>query len=233
MKRVTILAAMHGDETYGIVLYNAFVMTFPELADNVQLIIGNEQAFKDKARYIDADMNREYESKDKNHESQEIQRVERQLASFSPHFILDIHTTRRDSGVFFISDTPNPTRQTLFNMLEIDVCIMRDEVIKKSFIGHHPNAVSLEYSLKSISDQTTKMFVENLAKLINNTGPKKTTSRVFTVSKLISKEEWLRYKSLQNYDSKREGTALMVPADTSEMDAEYYGFWCHEVFKRS
>lgn len=129
MKKVTIIAAMHGIETYGIDLCNEFVKTYPELSHNIQLIIGNERAYKDQIRYIDVDMNRHYGSTDSTHESTEIARVENALEQFSPDYIIDIHTTKRDSGVFFISDTPNETRKVLFDMIPIDVCVIKDPVI--------------------------------------------------------------------------------------------------------
>lgn len=44
MKKVTILAAMHGDEVYGVQLYNAFVDKFSTMKPFVQLVIGNEPA---------------------------------------------------------------------------------------------------------------------------------------------------------------------------------------------
>ena len=79
---------MHGVETYGIDLYEEFIQNFPDLADNVQLIIGNELAYTNKVRYIDVDMNRHYGKYDNSHESSEIKRVEAQLESFKPDYII-------------------------------------------------------------------------------------------------------------------------------------------------
>ncbi|MFZ1301639.1 MAG: succinylglutamate desuccinylase/aspartoacylase family protein [Candidatus Microsaccharimonas sp.] len=228
MKRVTLLAAMHGIETYGIDLHKAFTERFPELVENVQLIIGNELAYEKQVRYIDVDMNRHYGQPEDAHESEEIQRIEQQLEAFQPDYIIDIHTTKRDSGVFFISDIPNTTREVIFDMIPVDICIMKDSVINKSFIGHHNNAVSLEYSLRFITDDSTEAFVNALANVINEK-PNNNHGSVYDVSHLISKDEWLSYPGIKNYDTKSEGVALMVPADSTEMDAEYYGFWCTEA----
>lgn len=225
MKTVTILAAMHGIETYGIDLYNEFVKAFPHLSSNVQLIIGNELAYEKQVRFIDVDMNRHYGSNESAHETSEMIRVESLLESFNPDYIIDIHTTKRDSGIFFISDELTAARQTMSAMIPYDVCVMRDTVINKSFIGHHTKGISLEYSLRSISDETTAEFINALALLVE--GKKgKNQNKVYNVSNLISKKEWLEYEGLKNYDQTPLGTALMVPADVSEMDAEYYGFWC-------
>lgn len=101
MKRVVILAAMHGDETYGIELFNEFIKKFPHLAQQVELIIGNELAYKKKVRFIDADMNRQYRDSRLTHESREIKRVEALLKKIDPDYIIDIHTTKRNSGIFF------------------------------------------------------------------------------------------------------------------------------------
>ena len=230
MKRVTILAAMHGIETYGIDLYNEFVKKFPSLAENVQLVIGNEPAYKNNVRYIDVDMNRHYGEPGTTSEFKEIARVESLLGSFNPDYIIDIHTTKRNSDVFFVSDIPNDDRRVIFDMLPIDICIMKDSVIKKSFIGNHSNAVSLEYSLRSITDETTSAFINALANVVQEKKNEK-HGIFYDVSTLISEDEWSKYSGIKNYDSKPEGIALMVPADDSEMDANYYGFWCHEVIK--
>ena len=225
MKRVTILAAMHGTETYGIDLYNEFVKKFPELVNNIQLIIGNKLAYKNNIRYIDVDMNRYYGNSSNAHESKEIQRVDAELKLFHPDYIIDVHTTKRDSGVFFISDITNDTRKIIFDMIPVDVCVMKEQVIKRSFIGNYNKAVSLEYSLRSITDETTITFVNALANVIQEK-PNNSRGTFYDVLTLISREDWLAYPGLKNYDVKPEGVALMVPADASEMDAEYYGFWC-------
>lgn len=226
MKKVAIVAAMHGNETYGIELYHAFAQLHPALVEQVKLIIGNMEAYDQNVRFIDADMNRQYNAGKDSYEKVEIARVDDEITTFRPDFIIDIHTTKRDSGVFFISDEPNEARQRVYDMLDIDVCIMRDEVIKSSLIGNYDHAVSLEYALKSISSQTTTNFVSALYDLITNHEPKPTNSRLYYVEKLIQKEDLRKYSSLKNHDKKPEGVALMVPADASEMDAEYYGFWC-------
>lgn len=226
MNKVAIIAAMHGDEVYGIELYDRFVKLFPDLASHVRLIIGNEEAYRQRTRFIDVDMNRQYQADDDSYELQEIKRVDYIIDGFKPDYIIDIHTTRRDSGVFFISDAVNNERQRIYDMLDIDVCVMQDEVIKQSLIGNYPNAVSLEYSLAAISDATTNTFIDSLKSLVINRIPSISNKRLYKVSKLITNEEWENYKGLANYDIKPEGMALMVPRDISEMDAEYFGFWC-------
>lgn len=224
--RLTILAAMHGDEVYGIELYQRFVEYYPQLGQYIKLIIGNQVAKDRNTRYIDEDMNRAYGSKFVSHEKTEIERVEREIKEFDPVYIIDIHTTRRDSGVFYISGEVNSIRQRIFDMLDIDVCIMNDPVIERSFIGNHSNAVSLEYSLRDITADTTRQFVEASTKLINGVNSSLHNSRLYGAKSLITRREWSRYPGLQTYDKKSEGIALMVPADEGEMDAEYYGFWC-------
>lgn len=226
MKKATIIAAMHGDEVYGVELYEQFIKLSPELKSYIQLIIGNEEAYKQQTRFIDVDMNRQYQVDDGSYESAEIERVDRLINVFQPDYIIDIHTTRRDSGVFFISDTINAKRQRIYNMLDIDVCIMKDRVIKQSLIGNYPNAVSLEYSLASISDTTTTTFIDSLRSLVVEEKVNVDNKHLYRVSNLITREEWKKYKGLKNYEVRSEGMALMVPRDTSEMDAEYFGFWC-------
>ena len=230
-KKVAILAAMHGEEVYGIELYEEFTRKHPHLASYIALVIGNKRAVAEYTRFIDIDMNRAYNNPTPVHETVEIERVTTELIEINPDYILDIHTTRRDSGVFFITDSLTPTKHTICELLDIDICVMKDEVINSSFIGNNSKAVSLEYSLKSISKQTTDQFVERLKQLIergtlNADGYQR---KVYDVQRLISKSEYKEYSSLKNRDVRAEGVALMVPKDASEMDAEYFGFWCKPV----
>lgn len=76
MKKVAIIAAMHGDEVYGIELYEKFIQRLPELKNYIQLIIGNEGAYNQQTRYVDTDMNRQYQTDGDSHESSEIKRVD-------------------------------------------------------------------------------------------------------------------------------------------------------------
>ncbi len=229
MNKVAIIAAMHGNETYGIDLHEQFVRLHPSLASQVKLIIGNKQALSKKIRFIDADMNRQYNTTIDSHEKTEITRVDNEIINFDPDYIIDIHTTRRNSGIFFISDTPNKIRQRIYDMLDIDVCVIQEKVIKSSLIGNYPKAVSLEYSLKSINAQTTSAFVAALHSLVKNLKVTTKNNKLFYVKNLIQKEEFEKYTDLKNHDQKEEGIALMVPKDESEMDAEYYGFWCNKL----
>lgn len=231
MKKVAIIAAMHGDEVYGMELYRQSIELFPQLKNYVKLIIGNKEAYKRQTRFIDTDMNRHYQVEDDSYESREIERVDQLINVFQPDYIIDIHTTRRDSGVFFISDIANTERQRIYDMLDIDVCVMRNEVIKRSLIGNYPNAVSLEYSLSSISNATTATFVESLNNLVTGKTGDISNKRLYEVSKLITSDEWERYRELKNYELKTEGMALMVPKNISEMDAEYFGFWCKKHYQ--
>ena len=223
---MTIIAAMHGDEVYGIELYDHFTKKYPSLSSSVQLIIGNKLAYEKNVRFIDADMNRQYGSRYRTHEQCEVTRVDSQIKKFNPKYIIDVHTTRRNSGIFFISDSPNKKRQRIYDMLDIDICIMKDRVIKTSLIGNYSNAVSLEYSIRSITLRKTQQFIDALAGLVQGSKQEIDNNRIYYAKKLISKDEWQNHKELKNYDKTPEGIALMVPADTSEMDAEYFGFWC-------
>lgn len=229
MNKVAIIAAVHGNEVYGIDLHNIFVKKYPELSHSITLIIGNKKAYQNNVRFIEFDMNRIYDSIGDSSEHIEISRVDSDIKAFSPDYIIDIHTTKRSSGVFFISDRSNRARQRIYDMLDIDICIMQDPVIKNSLVGVYANAVSLEYSLRSISPKTIETFTSALAELILDETPKINNQRRYIATKLISKEDWQRYKGLKTYEQKSEGIALMVPANESEMDAEYYGFWCAKV----
>jgi len=224
---VTIFSAIHGDEVYGIELYKSFIEKYPNLKDWVRLTIGNKKANTKNVRFIDTDMNRAYGIDDAGHEATEISRVEEELDKFSPDYIFDIHTTKRSSGVFYITDSLNSPKDDICSMLDIDVLIMKHGYISNSFVGTHHKSVSLEYSLNSINSTTTTNFIDGLAGLITGTRRSNIFNRrVFELKSTITKEQLAKYSNLNSYDEKPEGIALMVPKDESEMDAEYFGFWC-------
>ena len=229
-KKITIFAAIHGDEVYGIELYNSFISAYPELSSYVQLVIGNKAAYAQNIRFIDIDMNRAYGVSQKSHEEDEIKRVSQEIRAFDPDYILDIHTTRRSSGVFFITDSLNDVKKKLCNFLPLDTCVMQGGYIKTSFVGNYPESVSLEYSLNAINPKTTNDFVTGLHRLVTNkTAPHNTNNKKYEVVSIIDKPQYDKYPGLKSYDKKPEGIALMVPKDASEMDAEYYGFWCKQA----
>lgn len=230
MKKVTIFSAIHGDEVYGIELYESFIEKYPGLKDWVRLTIGNKKANNKKVRFIDTDMNRAYGVDDVGHEAVEIARVEDELEQFTPDYIFDVHTTRRSSGVFYITDSLNSPKYEICSKLDIDVLIMKHGYVNNSFVGTHHKAVSLEYSLNSISSITTSNFIDGIAELIiGDMRSKILNRRIFELRSIITKEQFNNYSNLKSYDEKPEGTALMVPKDESEMDAEYFGFWCKNL----
>jgi Succinylglutamate desuccinylase / Aspartoacylase family len=230
LHKIAILAAIHGDEIYGNELYEAFIATHPELAANISLLIGNQAAYEKQVRYIDTDMNRSYNGDPSSHETIEISRLSEELASINPDYIFDVHTTRRDSGIFFITDSIDGAKGQACSILDVDVIVMEDSVIRTSFIGNTPGSVSLEYSLNAITSETTNDFVNGVYQLIADNATTKTNKQKrFRVRSLITKEQYEAYESLKNHDQKPEGVALMVPRDMGEMDAEYYGFWCEPI----
>ncbi len=229
MKKIALLAAMHGNETYGFELFDSFVKLYPELQSQVKLVIGNIEAFKRKIRFIDNDMNRSYAKDAIGHEKSEILRTEKILTEFNPDFIIDIHTTKRDSGIFFLSNGLSKAKNKICEQIGYDVVVLNHDFTRHSFIGNHDNAISLEYSLSMISGNTTLSFCNNLASLIKGETKWTPKQKVYNFLREISKVEYEHYSGLANYENKTEGVAIMVPKDKSEMDAEYYGFWCKET----
>ena len=218
---------MHGNEVYGIELYNAFVKKFPKLKPYINLVIGNKKAFSKNSRFIDTDMNRAYGIANPGHENSEIKRAEKEMEAFKPDYIIDVHTTRRSSGIFFITDTMEGVKNDLCSALNIDVLVMGHEYTKNSFVGTHELAVSIEYSLVCISQKTTDDFVRSAQSLIEGIStPVQLNRAIYNLSRPITENEFAKYPKLKSYDKKVEGVAMMVPKNHSEMDAEYYGFWC-------
>lgn len=229
-KKVLIVAAIHGDETYGIDLYAIFIKKYPELKNTVSMIIGNPEAFKKDTRFIDQDMNRAFNSGVESSESRAIERLTKSIRKINPDYIIDIHTTRRDSGNFFITDNLEiPKSVIMKSMPNINVCIMKHDIITKSFIGNNKRAISLEFSLSSINDGTSRHFTNGLHNLVTGAVDDSMKNKIYTVKKLIDNSDYKKHTNLKNYQQFKEGLALMVPTNIDQMSSSsYYGFWCEE-----
>lgn len=232
MRRVAIVAAMHGDEVYGIELYNFFVSKNPNLTDNIKLFIGNNEAYEKKIRFIDIDLNRAFDGKAKGRESIRAKELLSEIVEFNPDLIIDVHTTRRNSGVFILTDKLYGAQEMICNAFPgVPVLIVKDAIIKTSFIGNTKHSISIEYPLSSINKETTHKFNDALYNLINNINPPNSNDKrnTYTVERLVSQKEFKKFGHIKNFDKKGDEIAMMIPEKPEQKDAEYFGFWCKPI----
>lgn len=108
-KKFLIVVATHGDEIFSLPAVQKLKKQFPNKFD---YIIGNLKALKQKKRFTDIDLNRVAPGKknSKLYEEKRVFEIIEKTKNFQ--FMLDIHGTSSQSGIFTL--VTNPTSSNMF-----------------------------------------------------------------------------------------------------------------------
>lgn len=232
MVKLAIISALHGDEIIGEDIYNELINTHPELASHVILLVGNRAAHHLGKRFIDVDMNRVYADEMNNHntvEYQEVKRLKSELKKYKPTYIIDLHSTKRNSGVFIITDKIDGKKKILRETFySLPACIVENKIVQHSFVKYYENCISIEVSIKEINQQLICELSSFCATLIDESKTKKIANDIapnYRVKDLIAEEEYLLHKPIINWKHYGNRTAIMAPEKLSDMSSNYFGFW--------
>lgn len=129
-KDLLLLTCVHGDESYANV---AVERLQKELGDCFDWIIANPKALALNQRFIDKDMNRVAPGR-KGDPCYEISRVAEVVESARRYpYVIDIHGTTADSGIFTIVAGPNNLKRfALAEALPIDRIVCWTDVAEKA-----------------------------------------------------------------------------------------------------
>ncbi|RJR30427.1 hypothetical protein C4564_00415 [Candidatus Microgenomates bacterium] len=111
------ITALHGDEGFGADAIKDIESKLPK--DQYQWIIGNPEAYTKGVRYIEADLNRIAPGNINSKIYEERRAAELVNLSSSYSFIIDIHGTNANSGIFVLITNPTPQNVLLAAMLPI------------------------------------------------------------------------------------------------------------------
>lgn len=232
MIKLAIISALHGDERIGEEIYNALINTYPKLGSQVVLLVGNKAAHKLGKRFVDIDMNRIFADDEQNPnqvEYQEVKRLKSEIQKYKPDFILDLHSTKRNSGVFIITDEIASKKKILREAFySLPACVVENKIVDHSFVKYYENCISIEVSIKEINQQLINRLSSLCAKLVDDSRAKKTNNDIapnYRVKDLITEEDYLLHKPLTNWKQYGNRTAIMAPEKPSDMSSNYYGFW--------
>lgn len=108
--KVVIVGGTHGNEKSGVFLLQKWIEN-PQLlpsGHDYKFCFGNPQAMAKNQRFIDFDLNRSFNSGNKNHQSYEYQRVQELQAEIEnwsqgqKYFLIDLHTTTTHMGTTLV-----------------------------------------------------------------------------------------------------------------------------------
>jgi len=167
-KQILYLTGVHGDEKIGI----ETLIKMEKEGLPVSWIVGNKKAIKAKKRYIDSDLNRVAPGK-LNSKKYEIRRAAEIVNIFKEYqYIIDIHGTDSDTGIFTIVTNPTSDNLLLAGCLPIKNIVIwpssSNNKITGSLVSFAKYGVEIECGPKS-DPKVNKQLAGILKKISYNT----------------------------------------------------------------
>ncbi len=122
-KKILIIVATHGDETFSLPVIEKLKKQFP---DKFDFIIGNPRALKQNKRFTEKDLNRVAPGKSKSKIYEERRVFEILKKSKDYLFTIDIHGTSSETGIFTIVTNATPSNMLLAYLLPIQKIVIWD-----------------------------------------------------------------------------------------------------------
>lgn len=209
---IAVVGCLHGNELVGkkvihqlrkISLKNGSLIT----------IIANEEAIKQKKRYIVQDLNRSFPGKKNgNHEEKLAQDILK--STKKADFVIDIHSTTTDvKTLAIITKKGKDVLNLAYALNPQKIVLMKKDIAKKAFINYCNVAVSLEYGKddrESTYNETLKSIMAFLEakKMIQsgNRNKKKNKVDFYKISGVVKKTQAdVLKKNIKNFKLIRKG----------------------------
>ncbi|MEK9152085.1 MAG: succinylglutamate desuccinylase/aspartoacylase family protein [Patescibacteria group bacterium] len=184
---VTIVCCLHGDEVFGLDVFS-FFDSHRDRYPRVKLILANETAIKNGARYVDQDLNRSFPGTPGGNLEQRLAR-ELLAEAAESRFVLDIHTTTSDIVMTPIVTAMNSDILKVLNLCASgEIAFVHPAIGSRALIAHVPGGVSLEFGVHySKSAEALRRVVKIVeALLADRTAPRQRRD-VFHVTTVIPK----------------------------------------------
>ncbi len=114
MKKIYVIACVHGDEVFGLkVLTRLQVLQ----NSNITIRVANLEAIAKKKRFIETDLNRSFAMEStKSLEAKLAQQIKSEIAFINPDLIIDLHTSAVKVDRVAILASNNPELLTLLSI---------------------------------------------------------------------------------------------------------------------
>lgn len=113
---ILFFAAVHGDEGFTVPVLEGLTQEFPS---KFHWLIANEVALKREVRFVDTDLNRSAPG-DSNSSKYEMRRASELIKIAKQYrFVIDLHGTAANSGIFVLVSNPTPCNIALAASLPI------------------------------------------------------------------------------------------------------------------
>lgn len=154
--KILIVTLQHGNEVFGKKVVDNYKNS------NIDTIIANPKAYKEKKRFIETDMNRSFRRNPA--KSYEEKRAHKLLEIAQEYdFVIDIHTTTSNvEFVPIIANTTSLIHTALSHLPSEEVALMAFNGVKNSLIGNVPNSISLEFNEDYAGQEVSMDIIRDL-----------------------------------------------------------------------
>lgn len=223
--RILIIAATHGNELLGIKLYQRLLQKHSILLEHIDFIIGNPRAFAARARYIECDLNRSYQSNGMRYEERRARDIKRRIATFHPDIVLDMHTTTcAQPDCLIVADTNGTMRRRFLRASHVDTVLEVHSLNDIAGVGD--NVVGYEVPNAHITPSLLDAIITDLQRFIDNEDCS-ATKHLFKMTDKIYKEDVTdeQAKTFVNFTMHKLGfVPIMTGENSYKKQTDYLGF---------
>ena len=165
--KILIIGATHGNELLGLKFYNFLLEERSVLLEHINFIIGNPRAYAKNVRYVDADLNRCYNTSDASYESMRAQHVAEYIRLNKFDIVLDMHTTNcvQEPSVIISSMKGDSSRRFLRASHVKNVVIMPKG---NDIVSHIHNSVAYEIRNVDVTRQMLEAIEQDIERFVDS-----------------------------------------------------------------
>lgn len=228
-KEVLLVASQHGNEPLGKELVYYIMANYPELMDNIDVVVGNPTAVRQNKRFIESDLNRSWGfDEDMTLERNRANELTDYIGRSAATLVLDLHTTTTSQPRCFIAHSTNGEVAKFMAASHIDnVVVMPDQIAEPSLIGKNPHAVSIEVANAELNDDLYESLAQDLKAYLANERPHP-EKNVFEVDEKILKSEYegVDFSNARNFELHEETNIypVLMGENSYKKETDYLGF---------
>lgn len=223
--KIYVLAGVHGDELFGLNIIGKLQRSDNK---NIRIRIGHPEAIAKAKRFIGADLNRSFNTKETSIEATLAHAIQQEIRDYKPDLVIDIHTSITDIGKIAIIAKHSPFIEAIAAKLGMNsLVIMPTWLVNASVIGCLPDrSISLEFGKNDQSDRlatTVARSIQGLSLAVSS----KTTLPVYEVHDHIDKN-FAGLVNIQNltFNAELDGYPFLAGPATYE---EIGGFLARKI----
>ncbi len=211
---------LHGDEILGKQVLEKIDKDFPQYREYYDWVVSNEEAVKNNVRFIEFNMNR-IAPGDLNSDSYEKRRVAQLIETAKKYkYVIDIHTTKSDVGIFTIISNPTIESIMLSLFLDIDNVVFwaqSDFNENNAFTTHVHRGIAIEVGPRGSKVSMDLLYDScvNLLELISK--------KIYPSELLLRKKKFLKVVGfLSKEDEKKFGVSELENFKKININGEEY-----------